>query len=159
MSLSNEFSDFLMRSQTGQPLTARHRAVAIACHPNTFLQYMVDNNPVGVYTALHKSNAPLSIGKNAPFTPDKSRAEGELKLLLDEGNFDALNTIIGNVKFNPNANNYTVDKNLLKELTAIGIFSKDGGYQVVLTASAENVGGKPMNTDSVQTMLDTYERN
>jgi len=119
MDTSREYQKVLDKHQKKIPVSYREVAVCIANHPETLLKYISDNDYVQVYRLLHESTAPMVIGKNATFTPDKKRVEGELKSLYMRKDFDTLNTILDHFVVNVQTNNYTSNPELIQRMREI----------------------------------------
>lgn len=133
--ISTDFATVLRKIKTGEPGNFRDMAVAISEDPtgHTLLQFMVDNDYTQVYSLLHHNdNAPMVIGKNAPFTPDKTRVEGELFMLAEKQDFNTLNQIISDFVLNPTTPNYTTNPKLLTSLTGMqSIQGNNAGDKII----------------------------
>ncbi len=130
MDTSREFAHVIEKSKIGAPVTYREVAVTIANDEKSLLKFIADNDPVQVYGLLHRSDAAMTIGKNANFLPDAERVKGELALLLAKKDFATLNDILAHFKVNNTAKNYTSNQKVLASLSDIGATSfKDGSYK------------------------------
>lgn len=124
MDTSREFQKVLDKQSQGLPVTMRDVAVVIANDPETLLRYMVDNDYVQVHKLLHLSDAPMLMGKNASFRPDKKRVAGELKSLLTRNNFKVLNQVTDFFVINTDTDNYTSNPELIQKLCDVGAVHK-----------------------------------
>lgn len=130
MTLQDEFKAVLSKQKTGSPVSYRDVAVAIACDEQTLLKFLTDNDYVQVYKLLHQTNAPLSIGNNAGFIPNKKRAESELHLLQVKNDTTAINDIVSNFRINLNTENYTTQQDIINNLSGMGVITMtDTGYK------------------------------
>lgn len=95
-----------------QPVTKMEAAHAISTDKEMLFKYLMDNNLEDVNKAMR-----LNLGHRfLPFKPDRSKMNEIIKGYINTGNNEALNTIIREFDFNPNAGNYTTDKDLLNKI-------------------------------------------
>lgn len=130
MDTSREFQTAIEKKSKGIPVTIRDVAVLIGNDKATLLKYMVDNDFVQVHKLLHLSDSTMMIGKNARFTPDKKRVEGELNSLLTRKQWKTLNQVIDHFVVNLATDNYTASLDLIRALCDIQILTcTENGYE------------------------------
>lgn len=126
-----KYDRFLAKQRAGSPVDFGDLAARLDNEEEALLHYMVENDFVQLHKLLHHSDAPGTIGQGMSFTPDKSKAEGELKLLLVKRDFDTLNSILNRFRINMNTRNYTTNPNLIREMELLQtiVMGNDGRYK------------------------------
>lgn len=124
-----QYEKFLAKQASGSPVSWGDVAARLDNEEEAMLHYMVENDLNQVWRLLHQSDTPSSIGRGMSFAPDRSRAEGELKLLLVKQDNKTLAPIVEAFRINMNANNYTTNADLIRQMELLQTISmKDGGY-------------------------------
>ncbi len=105
-------SDILWRMQNKAAISQDERAAFIAAHPEAFLAYMIHNNLANVNNTLrHEKGFEM-----LPYNPSKQQVESQIDLLIAKNNEPVLQDVINGFVFNPNANNWTTDADLVTAL-------------------------------------------
>ena len=110
------YENFLAKQRSGSPVNMRDLAARLDNEESVLLKFMVDNDLDQLWSLLHKSDAPGTIGRGMSFTPNRNKAEGELGLLLAKKDYATLNDIIVNFRLNRGTRNYTNHPDLLREM-------------------------------------------
>jgi hypothetical protein len=125
-----QYERFLAKKRNGSPMTWPDLAARIDNEEEPLLHYMVENDFPQLWRLLHQSDAPGTIGQGMTFTPNKQRAEGELKLLLVKRDFNTLNDIIKHFRINMNTKNYTTNPDLIRTMEQFQTIVMDkNGYK------------------------------
>lgn len=120
----NELANLQKKINSHSPLTYREVALMIGNHEETLLKFLSDNDYQQLYSLVHHSDAPMTVGNGASFVPNKARVEGELKLLLDKKDFATLNDIVSKFRLSPSVN-YTGNSQLISEMVNAGLLKTD----------------------------------
>jgi len=105
-------SDILWRLHNKAHVTAEEKAAFLAAHPEAFFGYMVDNNINNVNNTLRHEKG----YEQLPYNPDKKQIVGQIQMLFAKNNQSILQDIVNSYVFNPNANNWTTDAELVRNL-------------------------------------------
>jgi hypothetical protein len=100
---------------SGKPVHPRYAGEAIAKDREMFFAFLIDNQPEIINRTLR-----VKLGHgNLPFAADRRAIGATVNLMIKKGDNTTLQTIINafvEAGFNPNANNYTSDPELAKEI-------------------------------------------
>ncbi len=125
-----QYDRFLAKQRSGSPMDFGDLAARLDNEEEPLLHYMVENDFPQLWRLLHHSDAPGTIGQGMTFTPDKNKAEGELKLLLVKRDFTTLNDIIKHFRINLNAKNFTANPELIRHMELLQTIAMDkNGYR------------------------------
>lgn len=104
--------DILQRIKNNQDVSTSELAYVITKESNSLYAWMINNNPANVNQIMKYT---LGV-KTLPFAPDKKQMMAQIKLWLASKNTGALSMINQNFVYNPNANNWTTDPELVSYL-------------------------------------------
>lgn len=126
-----QYQRFLAKQASGSPVTIGDLAARLDNEEEALLHYITENDFPQLWRLLHHSDAPGTIGQGMSFTPDKNKAQGELKLLLVKRDFNTLNDILKHFRVNMNTKNYTTNPELIREMELLQtiVMDKDGKYK------------------------------
>ncbi len=131
MNTQDHYQNILKPKQkTGSPVSWRDVAVRIDNEPDKVIDYMVENDINQLWSLLHSSATPTSIGRGMSFKPNANQAKGTLTLLLAKQDIPTLNSIIKAFRINMNTRGLTTNPALLRELENIQAIKMmpDGKY-------------------------------
>lgn len=111
-----DHKDIVWRMKNGAHVTGAEKASLIAKFPQCFVMYAINNNLANVNDTLRHEN-----GFNLPFTPDKKQIEAQADLLFAKGHEGALQDVMNKFVFNPSANNWTTDPELVSALKKLKV--------------------------------------
>ena len=98
-------------------VSEKEGASLIATYHQCFLAFAIANNLANVNDVLRHENG---FGE-LPFMPNQKLVEAQVDLLLTKGHEAALQDVINKFVFNPNANNWTTQPELVAELKRLNI--------------------------------------
>ena len=128
-------------------------AQAVTSHPDTFYEFLIDNNIASVNDIL-RHNCGFS---KLPFKPNRAAIEATIKGLIDSKNTAKLRMISDNFVYNPMAPNYTTHPDVQTLLgagpadiavkgTNPATGAKHGNYDGQLHGGHQNLGPNPKYT-------------
>ena len=135
MQTQDHYNNVLLPKQkSGSPVSWRDVAVRIDNEPEKVIDFMCENDYQQVWSLLHSSDTPQTIGKGMSFKPNFNQAKGSLMLLLAKQDHATLNSIIKGFRINMNTKNITTNPSLLRELENIQAIKMmpDGAYGLLI---------------------------
>lgn len=98
--------------QAKKPVSPQEMAHGILNDRFLLFNFLMDNNLADVNQALR-----LNLNNDfLPFAPSRPAIEQVIKAYIEKNDVAALNTLLREFDYNPNANNYTTNPELKKQL-------------------------------------------